>query len=272
MTVRRVGLVATVLLFLFLFAPLVFVAVLSFGDAPQISFPIRGVTLDWYTTFLNDAVMQRGMVRSVILALITALGAGAVGTAIAVALVRHRFVGRAALAALTTAPMVLPRIILGTMVLILLHQLRLPRGYAYLAIGHIVMALPYVVLVISAQLLQVSRSLEEAAVNLGCTRLRTFFEVTLPLAVPGVIASMLFAFTISFQDAEASLMWASPSSTTLPVSLLTMMRTGLTPEINVVAVVMMVLSVGLAIVAERLLVSTGARRAEAADRRARSVT
>jgi spermidine/putrescine transport system permease protein len=254
MSVRRAGYVGMVFLLLFLFAPLVLVALLSFDSAQNIGFPMAGLTLDWYRTFAANTELQQAMVRSVLLGLVTAAGAGIVGTAIAVALVRYQFFGKRALAVLAAAPMVLPRIILGTTILLLMHQFQLPRGYLYLAAGHIVMALPYVVFVVSAQLVQVPRTLEEAAVNLGCGRVRTFIEVTLPLALPAVIAAMLFAFTISFQDAEASLMWVSPSTTTLPVNLLTMIRTGLTPEINVVAVVMIAVSVGLSLSAERLLI------------------
>jgi spermidine/putrescine transport system permease protein len=106
--------------------------------------------------------------------------------------------------------------------------------------------------VVSSQLYGLDKRIEEAALNLGANRTQTFFEVTLPLIARGVLAAMLFAFTISFQDVEASMLWATPSTVTLPVRIYTMIRDEMTPKINVIAVLMMVFSVGLPVIAERL--------------------
>jgi len=160
---------------------------------------------------------------------------------------------------------VISRIILGVALLSFLYSVKLPRGYVYLLIGHIVITLPYVTLVVSSQLYGLDRRIEESALTLGANRIQTFFEVTMPLIFPGILAAMMFAFTISFQDVEASMLWSTQISMTMPVRIYLLIRDELTPKINVIAVIMIVLSVGLPVLAEALFSRRGTRQRAAAQ-------
>lgn len=225
---------------------------MSFHPESIPSLPMPGVSVRWYVKLFDDPRILTALGNSLLVAAIAALGAGILGTACAVVLVRHTFPGKALFNAVVLSPMVISRIILGVALLSFLHVLRIPRGYPYLVLGHILLGLPYVVVVVSSQLYGLDRRIEEAALNLGANRMQSFFEVTLPLIARGVMAAMMFAFTISFQDVEASMLWTTPSTVTLPVRIYTMIRDEMTPEINVIAVLMMVFSIGLPVTAERL--------------------
>lgn len=251
---KRISLFMTTVVYLFLFIPLLFVVVMSFHPNAILSLPMPGLSLRWYQAFLGDTQLVKGLINSFGIAVMAALGAGVVGTACSLVLTRYQFPGKALFNAIVLSPMMISRIILGVALLTFLHTLHIPRGFLYLILGHVLLGTPYVVLVVSAQLQGLDKRIEEAALNLGANRIQTFFAVTLPLIMPGVVAAMMFAFTISMQDVEASMLWATPSSVTLPVRIYHMIRDELTPKINVVAVLMMVLSVGLPILAERMMV------------------
>ncbi len=165
-------------------------------------------------------------------------------------LVRFDFPGKRLLNTFVLAPMIIPGIITGISLLILLNAIQLPRGYIYLIIGHVVLTLPYIVITVSSQLYGFPRELEEAALSLGANELQTFWEVTLPLIAPSIFAGMLFAFTVSFQEFVASQAWASPSTYTLPLRIFGRIRDALTPEINVIGVLMIVLSLVVAAIVQ----------------------
>lgn len=262
---RRLSLVMTILVFAFLFVPLVFVVVMSFHPGAVASLPLPGLSLRWYRAFLADTLLIRSLFNSFGVALSAALGAGILGTACALALVRYSFPGKDLFNALVLSPMVISRIILGVALLSFLYSVKLPRGYVYLLIGHIVITLPYVTLVVSSQLYGLDRRIEESALTLGANRIQTFFEVTMPLIFPGILAAMMFAFTISFQDVEASMLWSTQISMTMPVRIYLLIRDELTPKINVIAVIMIVLSVGLPVLAEALFSRRGTRQRAAAQ-------
>ena len=140
--------------------------------------------------------------------------------------------------------MIIPQIITGISLLILLNAINLPKGYLYLVIGHVLLTLPFIVITVSSQLYGFPRELEEAALSLGANEIQTFFEITRPLIAPSIVAGMLFAFTVSFQEFVATQAWATPSTYTLPIRIYGRIRDALTPEINVVGVLMVVLSLG----------------------------
>jgi spermidine/putrescine transport system permease protein len=124
-----------------------------------------------------------------------------------------------------------------------------PRSFPILLLGHILISLPYVVLVVQARLIGVKRVYEEAAMSLGASRMQTFFTITFPLLLPAVIAGALFAFTISFDNITATVFWRPPGTETVPTQIYGMLRNSISPEINALGTVMIIITVGIPLVA-----------------------
>ncbi len=236
---------STILTYGFLYLPIVVIVIMSFHPKAFLTFPLPGLSLRWYSEFLGDMLMIWALLNSLALSTITAVLSSLLGIPIALALVRYDFPGKRFLNSFVLAPMIIPNVITGIGLLILLNSIKIPRGFPYLIIGHALFGLPYIVLTVSSQLYGFPRQLEEASLSLGAKEFQTFFEVTLPLLSPSIIAGMLFAFTISFQEYVASQFWATPSTYTLPIRIYSRIRDALTPEINVVGVITLAMSFGV---------------------------
>jgi len=236
----------TILVYLFLYMPIAVIVLMSFYPGIYMTFPLPGYSLRWYAEFLQDELLIRSLLNSVGLGFTAAILSALIGTPCAMGLVRYNFPGKRFLNTFVLTPMIIPQIITGISLLILLNAINLPKGYAYLVIGHVLLTLPFIVITVSSQLYGFPRELEEAALSLGANELQTFFEITLPLIAPSIFAGMLFAFTVSFQEFVATQAWATPSTYTLPIRIYGRIRDALTPEINVVGVLMVVLSLGVA--------------------------
>lgn len=243
---------STVLTYLFLYLPIVVIVLMSFHPEVYLTFPLPGFSLRWYSVFLEDELMMRSLLNSLFLGGLTAVLCALIGTPCALALVRFKFPGKQLLNSLVLAPMIIPNVVTAVGLLILLNAVDLPRGMPYLIIGHVLFGLPYIVLTVSSQLYGFPRELEEAALSLGAKELQTFTEVTLPLLAPSIFAGMLFAFTISFQEYVASSFWATPSSYTLPIRVYGRLRDAITPEINVVGVMTLMMSFGVGLMLRAL--------------------
>lgn len=232
----------TIFVYGFLYLPIVIVVIMSFHPEVYLTFPLPSYSLRWYEELLHDELMIRATLTSLWLGGLTALLSAVIGTPCALGLVRLDFPGKRLVNTFVLAPMIIPQIITGISLLILLNAIHIPRGYPYLIIGHVLLTLPYIVVTVSSQLYGFPRELEEAALSLGANELQVFFEVTLPLIAPSIFAGMLFAFTVSFQEFVATQMWATPSTYTLPIRIFARIRDALTPEVNVVGVLMIAVS------------------------------
>jgi len=248
-----------VLLFLFLYAPIAVVVILSFTPKSFPSFPMEGFSLEWYANLLppdHDERVVNSLITSLQVGVISALGAGVVGTLAALGLVRSQFSSRwlqsDILYTFTLVPIVVPWIVTGIAGLTFFNLLGIQGTTLSLVIGHILICLPFVILIVSTQLYQFDRSVEEAAMNLGASELRTFYEVTLPLIAPGIIAGMFFAFTISFDNFTQTFFWVSAQDPTLPVVIFGMIDYGLEPTVNAIGAIIVTLSALIAAAAERL--------------------
>ncbi|MCZ7572932.1 MAG: ABC transporter permease [Ardenticatenaceae bacterium] len=239
---------ATLFTYAFLYLPIVVIIVMSFHPDTVLTFPMPGWSLRWYGEFLHDKLIIRALLNSFFLGGVTALLCAVIGTPCALGLVRSEFPGKRFISSFVLAPMIIPNVITAVGLLMLLNAVRIPRGFPYLIIGHVIFGLPYIVLTVSAQLYGFPRQLEEAALSLGAKELQTFFEITLPLIAPSIFAGMLFAFTISFQEYVASQFWASPSTYTLPIRIYSRLRDATTPVLNVVGVATLALSFGMVII------------------------
>lgn len=238
----------TVAVYLFMFAPILATVVLSFNDSMFGGFPMTGFSLQWYGKLWENAAVVAAFKTSLWIALLTAIVTTVVGIITAIALVRFEFSGKQVFGTLVILPALVPETILGVGLLILIKFIDQPRTLSILVLGHILLALPYVVLIAQARMVGVRRIYEEAAMSLGASRFAAFREITLPLLIPAVVAGALLAFTISFDNTSASLFWRPAGVETMPTQILSMLKTSISPEVNALGTVMIVMTVGIPLI------------------------
>jgi len=239
-----------VLVLAFLYAPILILLIFSFNNSPVPTFPLSGFTLHWYHEFLVNGDLRMALQRSAVIAAATSVGAVVLGVLAAIALVRRPFRGKPLVSALLLSPLVIPYLVFGIALLLLFHTLGIPNGAPTVVIGHIVITMPYTILVLVPRLEQIDASLAEAAYDLGATRLRTFWSVTLPLILPAVVSAMLIAFTTSFDEYAVASFLVGPS-TTFPIYLYSALRfPSQLPQVIAVAVVVLVVSLTVVVAAE----------------------
>ena len=225
----------------FLYLPIFLLIILSFNSS-RTSAVWRGFTLDWYVRLFHNRLLWEAVKNSLIIAGATAVIATALGTAAALALHRRRVPGRLWIEGLLYVPLVLPDIVLGVGALVLFTALGISLGLGTILAAHVGTSISYVVLVLRARLSDMDERLEEAARDLGATPWQTLRYVTLPLLMPGIIAAVLLSFTLSLDDFILSFFTAGPGSTTLPLRIYGMMKTGLTPEVNALSTIMVLIT------------------------------
>jgi spermidine/putrescine transport system permease protein len=234
----------------FLYAPIMILLLFSFNDSDLPTFPLSGFTLDWYHQFLTDPELADALKTSAVVAVLSSIGAVLLGTLASIALVRRRFIGKSAVSALLLSPLVIPYVVFGISLLLFFHAVGMQRGIFTVVIGHIVISLPYTILVLVPRLEQIDVSLEEAAYDLGASRVRTFRSVTLPLILPAIVAAFLIALTASF-DEYAVASFVVGSQATFPIYLYGALRfPSRLPEVIAVAVVVMIVSLTVVVGAE----------------------
>lgn len=235
----------TVLVYIFMFAPILVVVILSFNESQFGGFPMTGFSFRWYEKLMENESVLRAFRTSLWVALVTSVACSVLGVLGAVALVRYDFPGKEIVNTILVAPALVPETVLGVGLLLLMRWAEQPRTLWLLVLGHIMLALPYVVLVVQARLIGVKRVYEEAAMSLGANRFHTFREVTLPLIMPAIVASLLLVFTISFDNITASMFWRPSGVETMPTQILSMLKISISPEINALGTLMIIVTVGL---------------------------
>ena len=238
------------LVLLFLYAPIAILLIFSFNKASVPAFPLTGFTTRWYHAFATNSEMQAALKTSALVAVLSSVIAVALGVLASIALSRRAFRGRALVTALLLTPLVIPLIVLGISLLLLYHELGIELSLLTVAIGHVVISLPYTILVLLPRLSQIDRSLSEAAYDLGAGPLTTFGRVTLPLILPAVVSAFLIAFTTSFDEyAVASFLIGSRQ--TFPIFLYSQLRfPDKLPQVIAVAVVVLTVSIAVIVLAE----------------------
>ena len=238
------------LVVVFLYAPIVILLIFSFNRSDVPTFPLSGFTLHWYREFVLNADLRAALRTSAIVAGLTSVGAVVLGVLASIALVRRRFRGKAFVSALLLSPLVIPYVVFGISLLLLFHTVGVSNGVPTVVIGHIVITLPYTILVLVPRLEQIDESLEEAAYDLGASRLRTFRSITLPLILPAVVSALLIAFTTSFDEYAVASFVVGPRLT-FPIYLYSALRfPDQLPQVIAVAVVVLVVSLTVVIAAE----------------------
>jgi len=238
----------TVLVYGFMFLPVAVVVLLSFNASQFGSFPMTGLSLRWFEALWSNDAIVRAFRTSITLGLLTAVVSTTLGVLASLALVRYNIPGRNLITTLLIAPILVPEVVLAEALLLFLNWLNIGKSFALLLMGHVIFTLPFVILVVQARLVSIRRDVEEAALSLGASPRQTFVSITLPLLMPAVAAGALFAFTISFDDITGTLFWKPGGVETVPTQIFSMLRNSISPEINALGTVMILLTVGLPLV------------------------
>jgi putrescine transport system permease protein len=240
------------LVYLFLYIPLFFLIIFSFNSTRQDGV-FTGFSLRWYEALLADSRLVEGFLLSLRVALLTGTLSVVLGCFAAFVLVRYlRFTGRTLFYGMVNAPLVMPEVIIGLSLLLLMvavqRTLGWPdRGFITIVTGHTLLGMAYATVVIQSRLSEVDRSLEEAAMDLGCRPIQVFFLVTLPNIAPALVSSWLLTFTLSFDDVVISEFLSGPGVTTLPQVIFSYARRGVNPSIYAAAT-LLIAAVSLGII------------------------
>jgi putrescine transport system permease protein len=248
----------------FLYLPIVILVIYSF-NASRLVTVWGGWSLRWYSEFFNDRAMIEAALMSFRVAATSATLATLLGTLAAVALSRgERFKGRTLFSGMLYAPLVMPEVITGLSLLLLFVAINAERGFWTVTIAHTTLTLCFVAVVVQSRLGSLDRSLEEAAMDLGCDPVRAFIAVTLPLIAPAIAAGWMLAFTLSLDDLVIASFTTGPGSATLPIRIYSEVRLGVKPEINAICTLVIGLIAIVIVVASLASKLTGARGESAA--------
>lgn len=245
----------SILVFLFFYTPIVILMVFSFNDS-KIGTVWTGFTFDWYVSLISDDQIIDAVKNSLIIATITTVIAGILGTLAALAFNRYQFPGKKMLDFLFYIPVVIPDIVVGVSLLVLYGWLDVTLGIKTVIPGHVAITTSYVMLVVLSRLQGFDTRFEEAAKDLGANEWHTFWKVTFPLIFPGILAGAMLAFTISLDEFVISYFTTGPASNTLPVLVYSMVRMGVSPEINALSTILILLIVVMVLVVGRKMVQT----------------
>ncbi|WP_426409125.1 ABC transporter permease [Bradyrhizobium ganzhouense] len=225
----------------FLYLPILILVIYSF-NASRLVTVWGGWSLRWYHEFFNDRAMIEASWMSLRVAVASATIATLIGTLAAVALSRgERFRGRTLFSGMLYAPLVMPEVITGLSLLLLFVALNAERGFWTVTIAHTTLTMCFVAVVVQSRLGSLDRSLEEAAMDLGCAPVRAFLSVTLPLIAPAIAAGWMLAFTLSLDDLVIASFTTGPGSATLPIRIYSEVRLGVKPEINAICTLVIAL-------------------------------
>jgi spermidine/putrescine transport system permease protein len=241
------GLVLTLI-----YIPILVLVVNSF-NASKYGIKWGGFTLKWYEKFWNNDGLMTAALNSLTVSIIAASVATVIGTLAAVALHRYQFKGKALLSSMVFVTMLTPEIVMAISLLIVFMALGIKLGFVSLVIGHITFCLPFVIVAVYSRLKGFDMKMLEAARDLGASESRIFWKIILPLALPAVAAGWLLSFTLSLDDVIVSAFVTGPGYEILPLKVYSMVRVGVSPEVNAISTILLVVSLVLVVISQLLL-------------------
>lgn len=230
--------------YLFLYTPIIILVIFSFNSSRFVT-SWDGFSLRWYRELFQNEAMAVALRNSLIVAVGSTIISTVFGTMVALAMERHTFFGKTAFDALLYLPIIIPDIAMAVMLLLFFVMAHITLSIITIIISHVAFNISFVAIVVRARLVGFDRSLEEAAQDLGANELQTFWHVTLPLLMPGILGGALLAFTLSLDDFVITFFTAGVGSTTLPLRIYSMVKLGITPEINAISTLMLAVSMSL---------------------------
>lgn len=245
----RIGQGTVWLLILYLWAPIAVLVLMSFSAVGVLTFPPTEFTLEWYRVFLENSAAHRAMFTSIQVAIPVTIITTALGVLIAYAVDRYEFPGKTYLQVFATLPIIVPLVVTGVAMILFFGLINVPTGLGTIIIAHVIRTIPFATLIIVATFLSFDRTLEEASMDLGADELRTMRKVTLPNILPGIVAAGLITFTLSFNEFVYTFFVRSTGTTTMPIFIFGRIRYEVTPEVNVMSVVFLVIAIAFILIA-----------------------
>ncbi|WP_193175720.1 ABC transporter permease [Oricola nitratireducens] len=230
--------------FAYVYLPILILVALSFNENRVVTV-WTGFTLDWYKLAFHNDAMLRAAENSLIIASVAAVSATILSTLAAVRMAQVRFTGQTAVNALVALPITVPEIVPAVATLMFFASLGVTLGLGTVILAHTVFCIPFAYLPIRARLEGMDRALAEAAGDLYASPRRAFFKITLPLMMPGILSGLVLAFIISLDDFVTTFFVGGAGSTTLPIYIFGLVRTGVTPEVNAISALMLLISIAL---------------------------
>ncbi|HEY5560905.1 MAG TPA: extracellular solute-binding protein [Clostridiaceae bacterium] len=250
-------------IYLFLYLPILILILFSFNSS-KLNAVWTGFSLKWYKSLFTDYTILAATRNTLFIALVSTILSVMIGTLAAVGMYKYKFKGKNVLDGVLFVPIVIPEIVMGIAMLsffsLAQNIVHFELGITTLIIAHVTFSVSYVVVVVRSRLQGFDKNLEEAAMDLGATPTKTFLRVTLPIITPGIIAGGLLAFTLSLDDVIISFFVAGPRSTTLPLKIFSMVKFGVTPEINALSTIMLFFTVVIVVSMELLNKNTGNKK------------
>ncbi len=248
-----IGLFVYAILYLaFLYLPVLFLPLFSFNNSMFIAFPLSGFTTQWYAQMFADGAVQQALFNSLKVGAIASLAATILGLPAAKALTRYRVPGGAAMLGFVNLSLFIPEIVLGISLLILLNAVDIPLSLMTVILGHIVICVPFAITVLMSRMEGFDKSLEEASLDLGESGWMTFWRVTFPLTLPGIVSALLLSFMVSFDDFLIAYFLAG-SDVTLPIYIWGQLRFPYKlPTVLALGALILVASTILVVIAERV--------------------
>ena len=241
--------------YLFLFLPISVVVANSFNattSKPYLSW--KGFTFNWYVKLFENNALLTSFGNTLIIAVVSTVLATAIGTLGAVGMYRYRFKGKGIIDGLLYIPVVIPEIVLGISLLTIFSAVNIPRGMLTLILAHVSFCVPFVVFNVRARLSGYDPSIEEASMDLGANRIRTFFEVTLPVLWPGITGGALLSFTLSIDDVIISY-FVNGQTKTYPLRVMESIKSGVAPDVNALSVLILIGTILLAVIPQSGILS-----------------
>jgi spermidine/putrescine transport system permease protein len=226
----------TFLVYAYIYIPILILVVFSF-NTQKLNIRWEGFTLAWYDKLFHDSQVLLATRNTLLVASFSTLVATIIGTMAALALQRYRFPGYNLSETVLYIPVVIPEVVMGISLLAFFAMIKFPLGLTTITLSHIAFNIPFVALVVRARLHGFDKSIEEASMDLGANEMVTFWRVTLPTIMPGVLSGAMLAFTLSLDDYVITYFTAGPGSTTLPLRIFSMVRFAVTPEVNALSTI-----------------------------------
>ena len=232
------------LVFIFLFLPIVVLIVFSFNTS-RLNIVFEGFTLKWYVELFRNKVLLGALINTLLVALTSTVISTIIGTISAYGLKKYDFKGKKLVNELLYIPVVIPEIVLGISLLCIYSFLKLELGMFTLILSHIAFSIPFVIINVNSSIESMNPNIEEAASDLGASKLKTFSRVVLPSLLPGMLSGAGLAFTLSLDDVVISYFTAGPDSNTLPLQIFSIIKSGVTPDVNALITLLLMIIFGI---------------------------
>ena len=260
-TGRIWGNIFAIAVFTFIYIPIAMMVLFSFNDQ-RTNYYWNGFTLEWYKYLFTESDLWGYLVVSLIVAIASVILSLAVGVLGAMGLMRFEFRLKKLISNSLYIPIVIPEVVLGISLLMLFEVAHFPLGYWSMILAHTTFCIPFVVIIMRGRMAGMDMSVEEASMDLGANRVTTFFKITLPMLIPGILSSAFMSFTLSIDDVIITNFVTGPYATTLPIKILSMVKVGLKPEVNAMTTIMVAVLI-LGILANNVVQALLRKRASA---------